>query len=305
MRRFLLTTFVSAAAVLAIVALRLWNPTPVEMLGQRVFDFYQVLAPRPSADSPVVVVEIDEESLAVHGQWPWPRTLIADLIQRLQQGGVAAAALNILFAEPDRASPAALAESFRGLDAAMVAELRRLPTNDTILAQAIAGGRVVLGQTTTPVAGPGAAAADGKRSSFVEVGDNPRRFLFAFPGLSRNLRELEQAAAGIGLTTLVPEADGVLCAGCTCWHGSAMISIPRSRSRRCVPPRGRRWSRCGAMPSGSKPWPCPALPFRPTVTAASGCATACRRRSARSRPATCWPAASAPIGCRAASRCSG
>ena len=58
------------------------SPTPscVQELRVRVFDFFQVLHPREATQRPVVIVDIDEKSLNSLGQWPWPRTRIADLL---------------------------------------------------------------------------------------------------------------------------------------------------------------------------------------------------------------------------------
>ena len=54
--------------------LRIWDPLPIEALRLRTFDLYQLIAPRVATQRPVVIVDIDEESLETLGQWPWPRT---------------------------------------------------------------------------------------------------------------------------------------------------------------------------------------------------------------------------------------
>jgi adenylate cyclase len=62
---------------------------------------------RPSYDPrlPVRIVAIDDESLERLGQWPWPRTLVAGLVDRLAAAGAAVVAFDVVFAEPDRSSP--------------------------------------------------------------------------------------------------------------------------------------------------------------------------------------------------------
>ncbi len=69
------------AALLAL----LWSgdSRPVRPLRLAGFDIYQTLWPRTSVSAPAVIVEIDDESLARHGQWPWPRTLLAQLVSRI------------------------------------------------------------------------------------------------------------------------------------------------------------------------------------------------------------------------------
>src|SRR5690606_17003929 len=117
-------------------------------LRLRNFDFYQALKPRVAAPDqrPVVVVDIDEASLRALGQWPWPRTLIAELVEKLQQAGAVVIAFGILLSEPDRMSPANVARSLPQIDDATREKMKSLPSNDDVLAQVMAQGRVVLGQ---------------------------------------------------------------------------------------------------------------------------------------------------------------
>ena len=50
------------------------------------------------------IVDIDEEALAEYGQWPWPRTIVARLVDKLTEQGAAVIAFDVVFAEPDRSS---------------------------------------------------------------------------------------------------------------------------------------------------------------------------------------------------------
>jgi len=78
----------------------------------------QQIQPRAATAQPVVIVDIDERSLAVHGQWPWARTLMADLTAKLFSAGAATVGFDIVFAEPDRLSPGRVANSLPDLPAA-------------------------------------------------------------------------------------------------------------------------------------------------------------------------------------------
>ena len=105
MRRFLIgaTPFLVLAAMLV---LRAWDPLVLQQLRWLAFDTYQRLEPRTYDPAmPVKIVDLDDESLARIGQWPWPRTRVAELLERLIQTGAAAIAFDIVFAEPDRSSP--------------------------------------------------------------------------------------------------------------------------------------------------------------------------------------------------------
>jgi adenylate cyclase len=199
------------ALLVGFAALRIVDPAPVEELRVRTFDNFQLIDPRVKTIRPVTIVDIDEKSLAKPelGQWPWPRTRIADMIINLTRLGAVVVAFDVVFAEPDRLNPAIVADSMRYLDDVTRSRLRGLPSNDQILSEAMRRSHVVLGETglagvvseldkTLPVTG------------LATLGEDPQRFLFDFPGLLRNVRVLEETAAGRGLITIKTERDGII-----------------------------------------------------------------------------------------------
>jgi adenylate cyclase len=210
LNRFGMGRAVALVLLLDLVLVRIWDPLAVEALRLRVFDLYQVMAPREAAQRPVVIVDIDEDSLKSLGQWPWPRTVVADLVTRVTQAGAAAIAFDVVFSEPDRSSPALAADSFRGLDDETKAKLKSLPSNDAVLAQAIARSRVVLGQTAVAQASAPPEGEPLPQTPFGVLGPTEAPPLVAFAGLLRNVPELERAAAGRGLFTIRPEPDGIV-----------------------------------------------------------------------------------------------
>ena len=195
--------------LVALAALRIADPIPIQELRVRVFDLFQVIHPREATQRPVVIVDIDEKSLKTIGQWPWPRTRVADLITRLTQMGALVVAFDIVFAEPDRMSPNIAADAFRDLDEATRAKLRALPSNDTVLADALRQSRVVLGKSGLPFA---VAQPAGMQPpvGLAAMGGDPRPYLLNFPGLLRNVPILEEAASGRGLFTIRAERDGIV-----------------------------------------------------------------------------------------------
>ncbi len=194
----------------ALVGLRMWDPPPLEELRLRTFDTYQKLAPRPlMASSPAVILDIDEQSLSSFGQWPWPRTLIADLVTRLTKLGAAAIAFDIIFAEPDRVSPNLMAGSLPNLDDETREKLLRLPSNDQILADAMRQSRVVVGQSLVHIPDPQTQARP-PTARLGMMGADPSPFIWTGPGLVQNVPELEAAAAGRGVLTIIAEHDGIV-----------------------------------------------------------------------------------------------
>ncbi|MFN5456035.1 CHASE2 domain-containing protein, partial [Bradyrhizobium sp.] len=145
-RRFGYARAICLLLLLGFAGLRVADPALVQELRVRTFDNFQVLSPRVKTVRPVTIVDIDEKSLADPklGQWPWPRTRIAEIIDRLTRLGAVVIAFDVVFAEPDRLNPALAAETVPNLDEATRDTLRTLPPNDQVLAEALQRSRVVL-----------------------------------------------------------------------------------------------------------------------------------------------------------------
>ena len=71
--------------IFVFVLIRAWDPLPVELLRLKTFDIYQIAKPREVTVQPVVIIDIDEDSLDTYGQFPWPRTRLAELVAKLHQ----------------------------------------------------------------------------------------------------------------------------------------------------------------------------------------------------------------------------
>ncbi|MFO1111881.1 MAG: adenylate/guanylate cyclase domain-containing protein [Bradyrhizobium sp.] len=209
-RKFGYARLVCLVLLVGFAALRVWDPHPVQEMRVRTWDNFQLIEPRVKTMRPVTIVDIDERSLADPrlGQWPWPRTRIADIITHLTRLGAVVIAFDAVFSEPDRLNPDIAADTFRNLDEATREKLRALPSNDQIFADAIRASRVVLGES----GGPEVHALDKNLpvTGLAMLGEEPQPFLYKFPGLLRNVEVLEQAAAGRGLFTIRPERDGIV-----------------------------------------------------------------------------------------------
>jgi adenylate cyclase len=207
-RRFGYARLLCVGLLIGFAALRIADPAPIEEFRVRTFDTFQVIDPRVKTARPVRIVNIDERSLARFGQWPWPRTRVADLVTNLTKLGAVAIGFDIMFAEPDRLNPAAAADTMRNLDDEIRTKLRALPSNDDILADAMRQSRVVLGETGLPYV---VAELDKELpvTGLATLGENPQRFMLKFPGLLRSTPVLEVAAGGRGLLTIWTERDGI------------------------------------------------------------------------------------------------
>jgi adenylate cyclase len=181
---------------------------------------------RPPAEQ-VVIVDVDERSLAAIGQWPWRRDVIARLIGGLRDRGASAIALDIVFGESERHDTGAA-------------------STDPVLADAIRQGRVVLGYAMTfdpdsPAAKPCVQHPLGLLiigSGGEPADDDP---LFA-PRARSALPILSQAAETSGFLNAAPDADGLLRRAPMVMEFGGRIyprsaSPPSSRLTACAIPR--------------------------------------------------------------------
>ncbi len=194
----------STLVLLLGLGLRVADPAVLKDFQARYFDLLQQIKPRAYVRAPVRVVDIDDASLARLGQWPWPRTMLAELIGRLNAMGAAAVALDMVLAEPDRTSPARAVRELPQAPAEVAQWIAALPDHDRVLAETIAGNRVVTGFALTSGGGGQAPAIE---AGWVTAGDDPARFVPAYGGAVTTLPALEQAAAGNGSLNLVPDRD--------------------------------------------------------------------------------------------------
>jgi len=197
------------------LVLLLLDPLPMQTLRNNLFDQYQRWHPREYVDVPVRIIDIDEETLGRLGQWPWPRTRLAELVNILNEAGVAAIGFDVVLAEADRTSPKAMAALW-SLDGPLRKALESLPDHDKVLAETMSSAPVVLGfvaQRNSLEAGrlPAMLAAMPERPfRIINSGEPPGRWLHSFDSAIMARPELVRAAQGYGALSFVPDSDGIL-----------------------------------------------------------------------------------------------
>jgi len=167
--------FILALTIGVLIGLRAWDPVPIETLRLKTFDYFISTLPN-IGDENILLVDIDDDSLQNLGQWPWPREVFCKLL------GPGVTGFSVLFPEEDR---------FGG---------------DKNLAKCIKKNSVVVSAAASNSISAGRPPHVGT-SSF---GEDPKPFLYSYDGVLNNVKLLEDAAVGNGITSTAPEVDGLV-----------------------------------------------------------------------------------------------
>ena len=221
-RRF---SLLIAAGVVVLVGALYWAaPDFFKRVEFNLYDqHFRFRGPRP-ANPQVAIVTIDEASLRTVGRWPWSRTILADLVRRLVDGGAATMAFDVLFNEPELGAERQVVDRSthggrRNLDPKIRAELERMAREndpDATLAQAIRESkRVVLASNFLLEARPPTAAPErqgspkkGALGSFKNYRERGLKAPIHAEQEFFPIPVLLDAALAVGHTNMLAESDG-------------------------------------------------------------------------------------------------
>jgi len=178
LKKIALSPWTALITLLLVLSVRAVDPSFVESVRLRYFD--TLITNAMPTENELYVVNIDESALEKYGQWPFPRTVYADIIKELYKRNAGLVVWNVMMPEADR---------FGG---------------DTELAKVLADNPTILtnipsNKDKNTARKPGAAV----------LGPQYLDRIINYPGIIANITELEQNAVGIGNIVTLPEIDGV------------------------------------------------------------------------------------------------
>jgi adenylate cyclase len=180
MKKILLSPWLALLTLSLLIAIRVYDPAFVESVRLRYFDTL-ITSKSHTVSKQVHVVNIDDASIERLGQFPFPRSQYANIIEDLYHRNAGLVVFNIFMPDADRF----------GRDANMADSLTRHP--------------VVLPQ----VAAPEKQKAQAFRPGVSEIGSPAHNFTVDYPGIQPNIQLFNTSAAGIGVVNVLPEIDGV------------------------------------------------------------------------------------------------
>ena len=163
--------------LIILIIVKFQSPTFVESIKLRYFD--TLITSQPEIQNTIHTVNIDESALEKYGQWPFSRDVYADIIKDLYNRGAGLVVFNVLMPEKDRSG------------------------KDSVLAETLKDYPVILSNVGSDI-----NKNQAKNPGAVMIGD-PDGKVIEYPGIIANIPELENEAYGVGLTSTLPEIDGV------------------------------------------------------------------------------------------------
>ena len=177
--KYLLSPLWASVTILLLTWLTLSNPTFLQNIELKLFD--QLIVREKIVADDVVLIDISEDTLKKHGQYPFPRNVYGDLIQRLREANAGVIAFNISFPEQDRTG------------------------QDGMFKEQLNQGVVISHFPSEKTEGRSAYT-----SGVVEVGFPAWPYIPTYKGIAANIAEYEALANGIGIANTLPELDGVV-----------------------------------------------------------------------------------------------
>ena len=191
------------AIVACLLCINQFPDGPFRTVRDWLFDTYQQIWPAERAGPATVLIEIDNESIRRLGQWPWPRSLLAQLIECA--GQASAIGLDILLPEPDRLAPRNIVRELRINAPDVIDLLRILPDPDAVLATTIRSFPIVL---ATTIDSDSVALEPFPFSAVHERGTGGRPRLTKAKGVRLPLRQLAESARAIGIISAGADKSG-------------------------------------------------------------------------------------------------
>jgi adenylate cyclase len=180
--KVLLSPWLAVATILLLLSVKLMNPFLVDSMKLKYYDY--LMLGEPIKSEQIVVANIGEKAIEKYGQWPFPREVHAKIISDLYGANAGIVGTTILMPEPDR----------MGTDGSLADTLNKYP--------------VVLSQTLTDECVKDTRPT--RRTGIAVVGDGqPTDFLPNYPCVLDNIPIFQESAAGVGITSSLPETDGV------------------------------------------------------------------------------------------------
>ncbi|MDO7084507.1 CHASE2 domain-containing protein [Pseudocolwellia sp. AS88] len=162
-------------------------------------------------DEQIVIIDIDEKSMQEQGRYPWSRSKVAQLVEKLHEAGVLVIAFDIFFAEPERNPVDEILNNNKKLDNKLIDQITALSSSvdaDTIFSNTLSDSEVILGFLFDNEAKTIGYLPD--TSIVWQKNQYDTSQVESFDKVLGNIEQLQTSAIGAGFINSLPESDGFI-----------------------------------------------------------------------------------------------
>ena len=195
--------------ILLLIILKISNPNFIKSVSFISFDVYQKVFPLKKQNSDVIIVDIDEKSLAKFGQFPWNRSVFGKILSNINEAKPKVIGLDIFFSERDKQTPDEFIKAYNLQSSELIDELKNIESHDEYLTKELANSKsvlAVLGSTENSYKN----YQRKPKARFLFKGGDPKQFIYKYPNSIGSLQLLEDSAKGLGSISFLDQTDGII-----------------------------------------------------------------------------------------------
>ncbi len=195
--------------LILLIFLKINNPNLIKSISFLSFDLYQKIFPLRKPSSDVIIVDIDEKSLAKFGQFPWNRSVFAKILNNLNDANPKVIGFDIFFSENDKQTPEEFIKAYDIKSKELIADLRKIESHDNYFKEELKNSKsvlAVLGNTEKSYS----EYQRKPKAKFLFKGGNPNEFVYKYSNSIGSLKLLEDNVNGLGSISFLDQTDGII-----------------------------------------------------------------------------------------------
>ena len=195
--------------LLILIIVRIQNPEFVKSISSISFDSYQKIFKYNEKQDDIVIVDIDEPSLAKFGQFPWGRNVFSKILENINKENPKSIGFDIFFSEKDKQSPEEIIKTYSIKDPDIKNALQSIEGHDEKFQKTLKETKSVLAVFGSLVPTKGTYNRKGKARIFAK-GGNVKNYVYNYKYSLGSIPILEKNSKGLGSINYITQSDAVV-----------------------------------------------------------------------------------------------
>jgi CHASE2 domain-containing sensor protein len=195
--------------LLILIIVRIQNPEFVKSISSISFDSYQKIFKYNEKQNDIVIIDIDEPSLAKFGQFPWGRNVFSKILENINKENPKSVGFDIFFSEKDKQSPEEIIKTYSIEDTDIKNALQSIEGHDEKFQKTLKETKSVLAVFGSLVPTKGTYNRKGKARIFAK-GGNVKNYVYNYKYSLGSIPILEKNSKGLGSINYITQSDAVV-----------------------------------------------------------------------------------------------